>query len=99
MGKQIDGHSAIVEGASMGKLAESHLFAFAGRRDVIKALYFDGAGFAMWQKRLEKGKFPWPRKHTDAVVKMITQQFSWLLDGYDVWRMRPFEEINFSQVC
>ena len=100
MRKQINGLSAIVQMSNMGNLSEPHLFVFSGRgRDVIKVLYFGRSGFALWQKRLEKDKFPWPRKHTDATVKLTTQEFSWLLDGYDVWKMKPFEEFNFSQVC
>lgn len=83
----------------MGDLMESHLFVFTGRRrDVIKVLYFDRSGFALWQKRLEEAKFPWPRKHTDAVVRLTPEQFAWLLDGYDVWKMKPFESLFFERV-
>lgn len=99
MRKQINGLSEIVQGARMGDLMESHLFVFTGRRrDVIKVLYFDRSGFALWQKRLEEAKFPWPRKHTDAVVRLTPEQFAWLLDGYDVWKMKPFESLFFERV-
>lgn len=99
MRKQINGLSEVVQMAQMGNLMEPHLFVFTGRRrDLVKVLYFDRSGFALWMKRLEKDKFPWPRKHTDSVVRLTSEQFSWLLDGYDVWKMKPFESLFFERV-
>lgn len=99
MRKAINGLSAIVEEARMGQLMGPHLFVFSGRRrNTIKVLYFDRSGFALWQKRLEVDKFAWPRKHVDGVVHISTEQFQWLLDGYDIWKMRPFKELHFDQV-
>ena len=100
MRKAINGLSALVQEAQMGELMGPYLFVFCGkRRDVMKVLYFDKSGFALWQKRLEREKFPWPKKTSDEVVHISTEQFSWLLDGYDVWKMRPFTELNFERVC
>jgi transposase len=99
MRKQINGLAEVVQSAQMGELMEPHLFVFTGRRrDLIKVLYFDRSGYALWMKRLEKDKFPWPRKLTDSVVRLTAEQFSWLLDGYDVWKMRPFESLFFECV-
>lgn len=99
MRKAINGLSAIVEDAKMVQLMGPHLFVFSGRRrNTIKVLYFDRSGFALWQKRLEVDKFAWPKKHVDDVVHISTEQFQWLLDGYDIWKMRPFKELNFDQV-
>lgn len=100
MRKAINGLSVLVQEAGMGELMGPYLFVFAGRRrDLIKVLYFDRSGFALWQKRLEKAKFPWPKKHADEVVYLTPEQFVWLLDGYDVWKMRPFETLHFDRVC
>jgi transposase len=99
MRKQINGLSVLVESARMGSLMEPHLFIFMGRkRDSIKILYFDRSGFALWQKRLEEAKFIWPRKHTESVVQISPDQLAWLLDGYDVWKMRPFENLFYERV-
>lgn len=100
MRKAINGLSAIVSSEGMGNLTGANLFVFAGRRrDVIKILYFDRSGFALWQKRLEREKFSWPKKHEDTTVKVTVEQMRWLLDGYDVWKMRPFEELRFERFC
>ena len=99
MRKGINGLSAVVSLAEMGELAGPYLFVFAGRRrDLIKVLYFDRSGFALWMKRLERDKFPWPKKHTEKVVQLTSEQFEWLLDGYDVWKMKPFESLQFECV-
>lgn len=100
MRKAINGLSEIVMSAKMGDLLGPYLFVFMGRRrHLIKVLYFDQSGFALWQKRLERDRFPWPKKLTDAVVKLTPDQFSWLLDGYDVWKIKPFEKFHFDRVC
>lgn len=99
MRKSINGLAEIVQLVEMGNLMEPYLFVFSGRsRTTIKILYFDKSGFCLWQKRLEKDKFPWPKKITDSIVTITPAQLSWLLDGYDVWKVKPFEELNFSRV-
>jgi transposase len=62
-----------------------HLFAFRGRRgDLVKILYWDGQGFCLFAKRLEKGRFTWPSTQTGAVT-LSPAQLSMLLEGLE-WR-------------
>ncbi len=99
MRKAINGLSQIVESAQMGSLMESHLFVFSGKtRSAIKILYFDRSGFCLWQKRLEQDKFPWPKKSLDVVVTITPDQLAWLLDGYDIFKVKPFAELNYERV-
>jgi transposase len=99
MRKAINGLCEIVAAEGMGELMGPHLFVFCGRRKhTIKILYFDRSGFALWQKRLEKERFQWPKHHESEVVRLTTSQLQWLLEGYDVWKMKPFEELRFSRV-
>jgi transposase len=99
MRKSINGLSAIVELEGMGELMGPHLFVFANRRrNLMKILYFDKSGFAVWMRKLEKDKFPWPRKATDDVVQITSEKLAWLLDGYDIWKLKPFEELYFDRV-
>lgn len=98
MRKGINGLCAVVEQAQMGELTGNYLFVFAGKRKKsIKVLYFDKSGFALWQKRLEAAKFCWPKKDVQNVVKLTSEQFSWLLEGYDVWKMKPFAALQYER--
>ena len=98
MRRGINGLCDLVAASAMGNLSGKNLFVFTGkRRDSIKVLYFDRSGFCLWQKRLESDKFPWPKKATDEVVSLSTEQFAWLLDGYDVWKIKPFNETKFER--
>ena len=98
MRKSIDGLSAVVA-SDMGRdLFEGSLFVFVNRgRDKLKILYFDRTGFALWYKRLEKDKFQWPRRLEDAVVELDGEKLSMLLEGIDVWKLRPHETLTFTQ--
>jgi transposase len=62
-----------------------HLFAFRGRRGgLVKILYWDGQGFCLFAKRLEKGHFVWPITK-DGVATLTPAQLSMLLEGIE-WR-------------
>lgn len=99
MRRGINGLCEIVHSSTMGDITGKNLFVFCGkRRDSIKVLYFDKSGFCLWQKRLERDRFPWPKKHTDEIVILSPQQFTWLLEGFDVWKIKPFSDANFERV-
>ncbi|MFM0418831.1 IS66 family insertion sequence element accessory protein TnpB [Paraburkholderia aromaticivorans] len=62
-----------------------HVFVFRGKRgDLLKALYWSDGGLCLLAKRLEKGRFAWPRADA-GVVALTTAQLSLLLEGFD-WR-------------
>ncbi len=64
-----------------------HLFVFRGRRgDLIKRLWWEGDGFCLFAKRLERGRFIWPQA-TESAVHLTTAQLARLLEGLD--RRRP----------
>ncbi len=64
-----------------------HLFVFRGRRgDMLKVLWWDGDGLCLLAKRLERGRFVWPRAESGS-VHLSPAQLSMLLEGID-WR-RP----------
>ena len=63
------------------------VFAFRGRSgDLIKLLWYDGQGFCLFSKRIDRGKFVWPMSHT-GTAHLSACQLSMLLGGVD-WR-RP----------
>jgi transposase len=61
------------------------VFCFRGRRgDLVKILYWDGQGFCLFAKRLEKGRFTWPNTKEGSVT-LTPAQLSMLLEGLE-WR-------------
>ena len=81
------GLAALVETALENKAYSGHVFVFRGRRgDLIKVLWSDGEGLCLFAKRLERGRFVWPRA-SSGTVHLSSAQLSMLLEGID-WR-RP----------
>ena len=64
-------------------------------RDKLKILYWDRSGFALWYKRLEKAKFPWPKDGTEGVLALSGRELGWLLDGIDFFRLTPHETLRY----
>ena len=59
----------------------------------MKVLYWEGDGFVLLYKRLENGKFVWP-KNKDEVMKITDQQFRWLLEGLKIEQPRTIKKSN-----
>ena len=77
----IDGLASMVSTQFRMNPFQTALFLFCGRkRDRIKALYWEGDGFLLLYKRLEQGKFVWPRNESE-VQALTPQQFRWLMEG------------------
>ena len=95
--KWIHGLAAIVESQMKVNAFGGGLFVFINRRKkIIELLYWDKSGFAIWMKRLEEERFRWPNKFEGDVVNMTPQQLSWLLDGFDITRMKPHATLTPS---
>ena len=61
-----------------------HLFVFTNRnRTRLKVLYWDGSGLWVCAKRLEKGRFTWPRSEQSS-VSLRGEEFSALVHGLEV---------------
>lgn len=81
------GLSGLVQTALKENPFSGHVFVFRGRRgDLIKMLWWDGDGLCLFAKRLENGRFVWP-KVENGTVALTRAQLSMLLEGID-WR-RP----------
>jgi transposase len=97
MRKQIDGLVLLAKDVIQKEPTSGALFGFINaRRNKLKLLVWERNGFIIWYKRLERDKFHWPRRADEAVVTLTGEQLNWLLDGYDVWRMKPHEALHFS---
>lgn len=90
----IDGLAGIVQKQFQLDPFTNTLFLFCGRRtDRIKALYWEGNGFLLLYKRLEKGSFQWPRTEREA-RQLSYQQYRWLMEGLAVEQPRAHKLVT-----
>ena len=86
MRKGIAGLSALVQEVLRQKPASGAVFVFRGRRgDRIKLLFWDGQGFCLTYKVLERGRFPWPSP-ADGTVRLTAAQLAMLWGEEGPWR-------------
>ena len=82
MRKSINGLMTLVQqGFSLDPFADA-LFVFCNRnRDRLKILEWDGDGFWLYFKRLERGHFRWPSSDNEATMVLNSDELSCLIDG------------------
>jgi len=96
MRKAINGLSIMVEGVLDLDPFSGHLFVFCNRgRTILKVLYYDRNGFCLWQKRLEKHRFKWPRS-AGEVTEVGPRELSFLLEGLDIGSIKAHEAVHYS---
>ena len=82
MRKAINGLATIVECSFRLDPFDGALFVFCNRnRDRIKVLEWDGDGFWLHSKRLEKGHFHWPAAGEENTMILTGEELSYLLGG------------------
>ncbi len=101
MRKSINGLSAIVEGSFKLDPFNGALFVFCNRkRDRLKILMWDGDGFWLYFKRLEKGHFRWPAEGSEATMTLSPEELSILLGGARVeLKLRRSEVTEHRALC
>lgn len=94
----IDGLAGIVQNEFELNPFQNILFLFCGRRtDRIKGLLWEGDGFLLLYKRLEDGKFQWPRSEDEA--RAITpQQFRWLTEGLSIEPRKVVHKVALNRI-
>ena len=98
MRKAINSLSILVESALRRDPFSGHFFAFCNRgQTILKILYWDRNGFCLWQKRLEKHRFKWPR-NSDEVMEIGARELSFILEGLDIQIVRPLEKLNYKSM-
>lgn len=80
--KGIDGLAMIIgDKYKQNPFEKGTLFLFCGQRsDRIKGLLWQGTGFLLLYKRLEDGRFSWPRT-TQEAADLTEEQFQYLMLG------------------
>ena len=99
MRKAIDGLAAIVQQNFRLDVFLGRLFLFCGKRcDRIKALLWEEDGFVLLYKRIENGKYKWPRNLNE--VKQITQQeFCWLMEVLSIEQKTAIRPAKTVAIC
>jgi IS66 Orf2 like protein. len=70
------------------------MFIFCNRsRNRVKILEWDHDGFWLYQKRLEKGTFPWPKEGKVKKITLSGDEFSCLLAGTKLRRRLAMDEV------
>lgn len=81
--KQVDGLMHLIASELDKEPASGELFVFRNKgEDKLKLLYWDGHGFWLLYKRIESGKFIYP-KGRDNVMQLHYDELQWLLSGLD----------------
>ncbi len=83
MRKSFDTLAALVREHLQGDPQSGTWFVFRGKQgNRLKILYWDGDGYAVWQKRLEQGTFEFPKVIGDAAgVSISATELSLILGG------------------
>lgn len=90
MRRSIDGLSALVTAELRLNPKQPALFVFFNRRrDRVKILYWDRTGFALWYKRLARGRFRLP-VFVKRANKLSVADLTCLLEGLDLLDSRRF---------
>lgn len=81
--KGMDGLAALITAEFKLEPYSGVIYVFRAKRaDRVKLLFWDGTGVCLLTKRLEGGKFRWPRVE-DGVMRLSSAQLSALLEGLD----------------
>lgn len=97
MRKSFDGLSGLVRTELEEDPLSGSLFVFCNRRHtMVKLLYWDRDGLALWYKRLEKGTFRLPTPDSGALagaLEIDRRSLSMLLEGVTPRRLnRRYQE-------
>jgi transposase len=88
MRKGYDGLYALVASQLGEDPLSGHLYVFANRqRTRLKILCWDGSGLWVCGKRLERGRFTWPKADgIDGKARLTGAELAMLLGGIDLQR-------------
>jgi transposase len=99
MRKSVNGLSQYVSEVLEKDPLSGHLFVFCSRsRKILKILYWDHNGFALWYKKLQNHRFRWPCSEKE-LLELGSRELSWLLDGLSVIQPEAHGALNYRMVC
>lgn len=92
MRKAIGGLTSIIESELETDLFGPSLFVFCGRsRRILKMIYWDETGFALWNKKLEKNRFSWLKDRDEKSTSIKADMLILLLQGGNITKHKKLK--------
>lgn len=99
MRKQIDGLASIVEQQFKLDAMTNMMFVFHNCHcDKVKILYWDNDGFCLLYKRIEKGKFHFPKRLDSDKYTVTEKELDWLMHGLHIEEIRHYESLKSQKL-
>lgn len=93
MRKSFDGLAMYIQSFLKMNPLKDGLFIFRNKSgDKVKLIYWHRNGLVIVYKRLEQGRFTWPRV-SDETVSLTRQELELLLDGIDLSKLKRFPDL------
>ena len=98
MRKQANGLSVVVQEHIKRDPFSGNLFLFSNKRkNILKILYWDRDGYAIWYKRLEEGLFRFPEENSEKKSLEVSRKaLLALLEGIDLSKAKQFKRYKRS---
>jgi len=98
MRKGINGLSMLAASHEGLDVLDGSLFVFCSKnKKTIKVLYWERNGFALYQKKLEKEAFLWP-KASQHIFEMSLKELRWLLDGLNPVSTHGYKKLKYTSI-
>ena len=96
MRKSFDGLAVYVQSYLEKNPLKDGLFIFRNKKgDKVKLMYWQKNGLVIVYKRLEQGRFKWPRSGA-KLMRLDRQELELLLDGVDLAKLKRFPDLHFD---
>lgn len=96
MRKSFDGLSVYIATFIQQNPLTDGLFIFRNKSgDKVKLMYWHRNGLVITYKRLEQGRFKWP-KVTEESLSLTRQELELLLDGVDLSKLKRLPDLHFK---
>ena len=96
MRKSINTLAILVQEEMNMEVIQGALFLFRSRcARKMKALYYEDGSYTLWYRRLESGKFIFPR-NASGTIELEQQHFEWLLASNKYSRPSQFTPENHT---
>jgi transposase len=96
MRKSFDGMTVYIQSCLKMNPLKDGVFVFRNKAgDKVKLIFWNHTGLVIVYKRLEQGRFKWPRPD-ESVMALSRQDLELLLDGIDIGKLKRLPSLHFE---